>query len=299
MSWDHLRVFIEIARLGQMLAVARKLGLDDATVSRRLSSLEKDLGSTLFLRGPSGCVLTEAGEQLLVIAERIEAEMLRIPTLLGGQDGSVNGVVRVGATDAFGTYFLAPELATMALENPALRLQILPLAQVFSLSKREVDIAVTLSRPTDPRMLCQRLIDYRLRLYVASGPRNGKAPERMTVKDLRSEVLVTNVDALIDPVNDFKELTPLFASRYECGHLSAQVETVRSGIGVGIFPLYVGSRFPDLRGVVPSIYVDRRYWLVSHADLKGVGRVTAVRNAILDRTKRAAHLFRDVEKARA
>jgi len=75
MDWDHLRIFLAIARYGQLLAAARRLGLNHATVARRLDALEEALGTPLFDRRPAGCMLTEAGERLLPAAERVETEM--------------------------------------------------------------------------------------------------------------------------------------------------------------------------------------------------------------------------------
>ena len=60
MDWDHLRVFLAVARSGQLLGAARKLGVNHATVARQLDALEASLGTLLFDRRPSGTVLTEA-----------------------------------------------------------------------------------------------------------------------------------------------------------------------------------------------------------------------------------------------
>ena len=74
MDWDHFRVFLAVARGGQLSAAARRLGVNHTTVARRLDALEAALGTTLFERRPTGCVLTEAGERLIPVAERIEIE---------------------------------------------------------------------------------------------------------------------------------------------------------------------------------------------------------------------------------
>lgn len=74
MNWDDIRIFLAIARTGQILAAARRLGLNHATVARRLTSLEDSIGTRLFDRSTSGCLLTEAGSRFFDRAERIEAE---------------------------------------------------------------------------------------------------------------------------------------------------------------------------------------------------------------------------------
>jgi DNA-binding transcriptional LysR family regulator len=168
MNWDHLRVFLMVARSGQILSAARNLRLDHATVSRRLAALERELGAKLVDRTPAGCVLTQAGGELFQTAERMESEMLRIQSTLGDSDEAMSGVVRIGTPDGFGIYFLAPHLGILVDRYPALTLRLVPLPKIFSVSKREVDIAITLDRPEDGRLICQKVVDYRLRLYASS-----------------------------------------------------------------------------------------------------------------------------------
>ena len=53
MDWDNVRVFLAVARAGQFVAAARRLGLDHATASRRVAALEAALGAKLFDRRTS------------------------------------------------------------------------------------------------------------------------------------------------------------------------------------------------------------------------------------------------------
>ena len=76
MNWDDVRIFLAVARSGQILGAARSLGLNHATVARRLTALEQALGSTLFTRKTNGSELSSAGEGFLLHAERMESAML-------------------------------------------------------------------------------------------------------------------------------------------------------------------------------------------------------------------------------
>ncbi len=100
MNWDHARVFLSVARAGQILGAARKLGLDHATVTRRMDALEADLGTKLLDRRAGGCRLTPSGEAYLAAAERIETEILRLESRLCREDIALEGYVRVGAPTA-------------------------------------------------------------------------------------------------------------------------------------------------------------------------------------------------------
>ncbi len=76
MNWDDVRIFLAVARAGQILGAARRLGLNHATVSRRVAALEESLNARLFRRLTTGSELTPAGEHLLGLAERMEEDMI-------------------------------------------------------------------------------------------------------------------------------------------------------------------------------------------------------------------------------
>ena len=164
MNWDDVRIFLAIARSGQILGAARRLGLNHATVARRLTSLEADLKAQLFTRRPSGTELTRAGEDFLLAAERMEAEMLSARALVGDASVTISGTVRIGAPDGFGVAFLAPRLGELTRIHPDLNIELVPVPRSFSLSRREADIAITVERPNQGRLVASKLVDYRLGL---------------------------------------------------------------------------------------------------------------------------------------
>ena len=174
LDWDNARIFLAVARTGQMLGAARKLGLDHATVSRRIATLETALGVKLIERRTNGCALTATGETFLASAEKIETEMLRAQAALSGADVAISGNVRVGAPDGFGTFVLARHLSALMDEHPGLNVQLVPLPRAFSLAKREADSHDPLrsfeSNRAQPR-LRQRQQDQR------QGPIAGHRPE--------------------------------------------------------------------------------------------------------------------------
>ena len=104
-------MFLAVARAGQMLGAARALGVNQATLSRRMAALEAALGAKLLVRRTHGSELTDAGAALLETLERVETEMLAVQARLQGAEAAAAGVVRIGAPDGFGVGFLAPRLA--------------------------------------------------------------------------------------------------------------------------------------------------------------------------------------------
>ena len=196
LNWDDIRVFLAVARSGQILAASRRLGLNHATAARRLTALETALDSQLFIRRTNGCVLTGEGEAFLVHAERVEAEMLAAQSGLGKTDSAISGTVRIGAPDGFGVHFLAERLGMLTSRHPDLTLQLVPVPRSFSLPQREADIAVTVEQPAVGRLVSRKLVDYSLSLY-ASEEYLAEMGRPQSAEDLRHHRLISYVEDLI------------------------------------------------------------------------------------------------------
>jgi molybdate transport repressor ModE-like protein len=277
MNWDHLRIFLAVARSGQILGAARQLKLNHATVGRQLTQLEEALGTRLIDRQTNGSALTSAGEVLLRAAERVESEVLQAGTLISGASEALTGAVRVGAPDGLGNYFLSRALGALAAEHPGLTIQLVPLPRTFSLTRREADIVITLDRPKQGRLIVKKLTDYTLSVYAAksylAGARKIARPE-----DLAGHLFITHVeDFVYSRALDYaSELGRLMSRHYECGSVVAQMEAVRAGHGIGILHDYAASQYPELKRVLPETRFTRTYWLMSHPDTHHTRRVAEV-----------------------
>ena len=300
MDWDHLRVFLAVARAGQMLAAGRQLGLDHATVGRRLGALEASLKTKLVERRTTGCELTPAGERLLDHAERMETEMLQAQSALGNVDLTLSGTVRIGAPDGFGTYFLAPRLGVLVERHAALTVQLAPLPRSFSLPKREVDIAITLQRPQEGRLVARKLTDYTLGVYASRAylERTGPVGD---LGALSGRTLVTYVpDLVYSPALDyFETFREIEARRLECASVVGQMEAVRAGAGIGILHDYAAREHGELVRLLPDLGFQRAYWLVTHADIHALRRVQEVEGFIVDavQAERARFIARRVSRS--
>ena len=125
MDWDNLRYFLELARAGTLVGAARRLAVDHTTVARRLQALEKQVGSALFAREAGGHRLTEAGRQLLPVVEAMESAVMGAERAAPASHEGPSGLVRVGATEGFGSLILAPHLAQLTRKHPHLSIDLL------------------------------------------------------------------------------------------------------------------------------------------------------------------------------
>ena len=125
-NWDNLRVFLGVARAKSALEASHALGIDQSTISRRIKRLETDIGSKLFDRSSQGHRLTSAGHRLLEHVEKLESTLAAVETDVFGDNMALTGEIRLGATEAFGSYFLAPHLAHFCTRHPAIVVDLLP-----------------------------------------------------------------------------------------------------------------------------------------------------------------------------
>jgi DNA-binding transcriptional LysR family regulator len=276
MDWDDLRYFLAVAREGQILGAAKRLGVSQAKLSRRIAALEAALGQRLIDRTTRGSVLTAQGRALFMTAERVEMELMAVASELAGPEG-IAGTLRIGTPDGFGAAFLAPRLGALRTAHPALRVQLVPVPRSFSLSEREADLAIMVGRPDKGRLRVRRLTDYTLGVYAARDylARHGTPKEPSALRD---HDLVGYVEDLIH-TPELGYTTEVFRdwrTTVEVATAVGQVAAVRGGAGVGVLHDFMVAGDHDLVLLFPEIRIERSYWTVWHENLRADRSVQAV-----------------------
>lgn len=277
LDWDDLRLFLAVARSGSFVASGKKLGLNHTTLARRLTTLERSLGTRLFDRSPRGVLATKAGLDLIGHAERIEDEVLAAGRSIEGQDVQLSGVVRLATPEAFGNYFIAPRAHLLNAVHPQIELELAPESRTVNLSKREADIAIGLHRPDQGRMKASRLIDYRLGLFASETLLDRISPVD-DVAALHGQPFISYIEEMID----LPELRNLDQSLglscvFRSSSVAAQTEAVASGLGFGLLHCFAVKPEMRLVRVLPDVVeVVRSYWMILHSDLARVPRIRAV-----------------------
>jgi DNA-binding transcriptional LysR family regulator len=277
LNWDDARLFLAVARSGQLLAAARMLGLNQATLSRRMTGLESDLGAQLLIRRTTGCDLTDAGRELLASLGRIESEFIASEAQLAGRDATLSGTIRIGAPDGFGVSFLAPRIGALAAKHPDLNIQLVPVPRAFSLSQREADIAVMVGRPDQGRLVARKLTDYSLSLFASTEYLSEHRTPK-TATDLADHRLIGYVEDLLyaPGLSYSQEFWRGWKSQIEISSATGQLQAVLAGAGIGILHDYLAAGQPSLKLLLPSLRVERTYWTVMHESMRDNARVRAV-----------------------
>lgn len=294
MDWDDLRIFLQLARTGQMAAAGRALGIDDTTVGRRVARLERQVGAALVARAGRRTVITEHGQKLAQAAEEIESLVLRKIVGLGEDEMQVAGRVRIGAPEGFGVGYLASRLAELSADNPRLETELVALPRAYSLASREVDIAITLDRPAAGQVSVKRLTDYTLELYgtAAYCARRGRPT---SLAELGGHLFAGYIpELLFTAALDFSTLKEGVAVSPVARSTSviAQVNAVASGAAIGVLPTFLAAAHPQLEALLPDeVRLTRSYWISVHDDLRHLNRIKAVLEAITARVRADRALF--------
>jgi DNA-binding transcriptional LysR family regulator len=282
MDWDNVRVFLAVARAGQFVGAAKRLRLDHATVSRRIAALETALGARLFDRRTTGARLTSAGERFLAAAEEMESAFLHAQADISDVDVELTGVVRIGAPDGLSTYYLVGALRDFVERNPGVRIQLVPTPQLMPLARREVDIVIGLDKPEEGRFVARKLTDYSLGVYASAAYLDAHPPPA-DVDELARHRLIGYVEeyAFSSALDYVRELFGGAPTAFECASAVTQFEALRGGLGLGVVHEFIARRFTDLRRVLPERRATRSYWIVTHEDTRGLGRIRAVHDHLV------------------
>lgn len=270
-DWDDVRYFLAVARGGSVRAAAQRLGVNHSTVLRRIAQLEKRLGARMFEKRPSGYRLTDAGEEVLELANQMEASSHQLETRVFGRDQSVRGLLRVTLAPTLATHLLMPDLADFARLHPDIELDILSYGELANLTNREADVAlrVVYDRKTLP-----------LNLHGLKGPelfgsvymsRDRLAAWRAGVLDAIRWIVISS-----DGIQDWARGGEVGATGapFRVTDGEAQIVAVRQGLGITTLPCFVGDADPQLVRVPGAgLHLYGTLWLLTQGETRKTKRV--------------------------
>ena len=288
MDWDDLRYFLAVVRGGSTLAAGRALRVSQTTVARRVAALERALGIPLFDRRQAGYALTPAGEELLPMAERVEAEALQLADTASARRRDLNGTVRVTTEEVYAMMLLAPLLRELHERHPEILIEVDTAQALRDLGGGEADIALRSTSGDQPAGLVGRTIakdDWALYCSRDYAARNG-VPD--SVEALRTHPIVGGGGG-----NLWRHYEAWLKSFGLQGQVAVHHATsagllsgVRSGFGIAVLPCVAADRDPDLiRCLPPREDHGRVLWLLTHERVRHMPRVRLVIDFLYERLK--------------
>ncbi len=289
-DWNDARLVLAVARAGGLVAAAKALRVDHSTVFRRLGVLEARLGP-LFEREPGGTYRpTPAGARVALAAERMEDEVLGLARDLAGQDRQLTGRLRVTCSETLAYQLLTSYVAGFRTAHPGIVVELAVDGRMLNLSRREADVALRVSRPREGDLWGRKLADISWTAYGSPGLL-AAAPPLAGMSDLARHPLIGWEEGTtgINAADWLAEAAPASAVVYRTSSLVNQFVAARAGIGLAVLPCYLGDPEAGLRRALPDGPVPalaRELWIVTHQDLRRVGRVRAFFDAVAQGVER-------------
>lgn len=167
MDWNKLKVFHAAAEAGSFTRAGDALDLSQSSVSRQVGALETELGVALFHRHARGLELTEQGEALYRTAHDVSSRLAMAEAALTDARDTAGGSLKITTTVGFGTIWLTPRIGEFLNHYPDMSVDLVLDDRTLDLSMREADIAVRLRLPTQPDLICRRLLTVHNHLYAS------------------------------------------------------------------------------------------------------------------------------------
>lgn len=273
MDWNNLHVLLVVSREGSLAGAARALGVNHATISRRLASLEEEVGTRLVRRLARSTPLTEKGGQIVTLAVEMEERTKKIERLVNLRTDRISGSVRLSAPPAVLSETLMPELARVSEAHPDLRLELVAATEVTSIEGGEADIAIRLTEPLGLQNIVRKLGKITYGLYGAeSHIRLPKEAWRFIGADR---------DMAQRPAQkwffDFAAGRPFALLSKD---LHVQKAAAAAGIGIALLPDRIADHSEHLVLVDTVEPPSLQAWLVMHPDVQNTPAIRIISEAI-------------------
>lgn len=275
LDWDSLRFMLAIHRGGSMHAASETLGVDRATVIRRLDGLEARLGAKLFDRRRAGCVLTRAGLEIIETVEGIADAMTALENRVGGQDRRAEGTVSVTVPEFFAVKILVPGLPRLAAAHPGISVEVTTGHGFLNLARGEADIALRNRLPEHNSLVAKRVGTVAIGLFASRDyvQRRGMPSDGFAGHDL---ILFDETLRGMPGARWMEENRDGARVAMRGNEIFPSLAAAKAGLGVAFIPCIAAHGEPDLLPVPPGIVGRPDIFLVTHRDLRRRARVRVV-----------------------
>ncbi|MDA7964807.1 LysR family transcriptional regulator [Ruegeria sp.] len=286
-NWDEVRTAFQVARMGTVSGAAEVLGVHHATVIRHIDAIEARLGVKLFQRHARGYTPTDAGEDLLRVAQATEDQFNQLVGRMKGRGDDVSGELVVTSLASLAP-LIVPVLSDFQNAHPGLIVRYLTGDRLFRLEYGEAHVAIRAgSVPDQPDNVVQPFFEQEMGLYASRAyiERHGK-PDGIGAFDRHFFVSADDENSRAPFAKWLRETVPAEAITFRCTNNFCIREAVLSGAGIGFLARWEAAGDPDLVEVIePLPEWFGKLWLVTHVDLHRTTKVQAFLKHLKDRSK--------------
>lgn len=274
LDWESARIFLEVARRKSFRAASGALHQSVNALRRRLDQLEEQLGATLFTRHVDGVRLTEEGQRVLAVAQRMETDAFDLVRAASQSTAMIEGEVKLAITEGLGTFWVAPRIAEFRKANPRILVDLRCAMSPADILRLEADVSVQLARPTQKDVRIVKLGRMHLMPYAAQSylHRHG---EPRSVADLVNHHFVEQVaDNLVSAKSYADEFgIDAFQMAARNNVSGAHYFAIATGSGIGLLPTYSSAVGATVFPLDLGMHAHHDIWLAYHADASRIPRV--------------------------
>ena len=282
LDWNHVRVFLAVARAGGLGRAARTLRLSEATVGRHLAALEQALGARLLDRLPNRVALTPLGQRLLADAAGMEEHAAGLERLAMAAVAEPGLPIRVTATTAVALFLTGhlPHLLAAAGRSP---LELVATRDTLRLAHREAEIALRMRRPPERGDLAVRRVGRVAVALYASRDHLAARGYREPADLAKLAFIAVRAAPESRQARWLDGIAAGAATPLRIGELPLRLAAVRQGLGATLLPCFLGDREPGLcRLLPPPPELAEEVYLLVHRDLKELAPVRGVTAALVE-----------------
>ena len=286
-NWDEIRTAYSVAKVGTVSGAAEVLGVHHATVIRHIDALEERLGVKLFQRHARGYTPTEAGEDLLRVAQATDDQFSQLAGRIKGRGNDVGGELVITSLGGL-SHLLVPVLADFQQEYPEIIVRYLTSNRLFRLEYGEAHIAVRAGSPPDqPDNVVQRFYSQKIALYASEAyvARYG-CPDSWDEFEKHRFVGADDPKSRAPFAKWMREHVPSENIVFRSGDVHANRRAIQDGAGIGFMSQLQAKEVGGLIEVTePREEWDAPLWLVTHMDLHRTTKVQACLSFLKERAK--------------
>ncbi|KZY40084.1 LysR family transcriptional regulator, partial [Roseovarius sp. HI0049] len=276
-NWDEIRTAYNVARIGTVSGAADVLGVHHATVIRHIDALEERLGVKLFQRHARGYTPTEAGEDLLRVAQATDDQFSQLAGRIKGRGNDVSGELVVTTLGGL-SHLLVPVLADFQKEHPEIVVRFLTGERLFRLEYGEAHVAVRAGNPPDqPDNVVQPFHKQPITLFASEGYAAAHGlPKDVSEYHKHRFVSVDDPKSRAPFAKWLRESVPAECITFRSGDVHAQRRAIHEGAGIGFMSRLQAEEMGGLIEVTaPREEWASPLWLVTHMDLHRTTKVQA------------------------
>lgn len=286
-NWDEIRTAYSVAKVGTVSGAAEILGVHHATVIRHVDALEERLGVKLFQRHARGYTPTEAGDDLLRVAQATDDQFSQLAGRIKGRGNEVGGELIITSLGGL-SHLLVPVLADFQQKFPDIIVRYLTGDRLFRLEYGEAHVAIRAGRvPNQPDNVVQPFFNQKTTLYASQAYVDRYGCPKNWDEFARHRFVGTDNPKSRAPFAEWMRANvPSENIVFRSGDVHAQRRAIQQGAGIGFMSQMQASELGGLIEVTPPREEwDGPLWLVTHMDLHRTTKVQAFLSFLKDRAK--------------